>query len=114
MLAGLRSRPQKAFFSRESASARYIGDLPLAALVDDQTPVRDFVQALHDKGRKPKTIRNHVQVVKAVVASARDPKSRKQLFPVAWDNDYIDCPVVGEQRTPSVVAQQMFLDRGAC
>jgi integrase len=87
----------------------YIGDLPLAALVDDQTPVRDFVQALHDKGRKPKTIRNHVQVVKAVVASARDPKSRKQLFPVAWDNDYIDCPVVGEQRTPSVVAQQMSL-----
>lgn len=87
----------------------HIGDLPLAALVDDQTPVRDFVQALHDKGRKPKTIRNHVQVVKAVLASARDPKSRKQLFPVAWDNDYIDCPVVGEQRTPSVVAQQMSL-----
>jgi hypothetical protein len=43
-----------------------LGDLPLAALVEDQTPVPDFVQALHDKGRKPKTIRNHVQVVKAV------------------------------------------------
>ncbi|MGA2812056.1 MAG: hypothetical protein ABSG16_11690 [Candidatus Acidiferrum sp.] len=77
--------------------------------MDDQTPVRDFVQALHGKGRKPKTIRNHVQIVKAVVASAKDPKSRKKLFPVAWDGEYIDCPVVGEQRTPSVVAQQMSL-----
>jgi integrase len=89
--------------------SEYIGDLPLAALVDDQTPVRDFVQALHGKGRKPKTTRNHVQIVKAVVPSAKDPKSRKKLFPVAWDDEYIDCPVVGEQRTPSVVAQQMSL-----
>ena len=66
-------------------------------------------QALHGKGRKPKTIRNHVQIVKAVVASAKNPKSRKKLFPVAWDDEYIDCPVVGEQRTPSGVAQQMSL-----
>jgi len=86
-----------------------LGDLPLTALVDDQTPVRDFVQALHDDGKKPKTIRNYIQVVKSVVASAKDPKSRKQLFPIAWDNEYIDCPAVGDQRTPSVVAQQMSL-----
>lgn len=86
-----------------------LGDLPLAALRDDQTPVRDFVQALHDGGKKPKTIRNYIQVVKSVVASAKDPKSRKQLFPIAWDGEYIDCPAVGEQRTPSVVAQQMSL-----
>ena len=87
----------------------HLGDLPLAALVDDQTPVRDFVQALHDGGKKPKTIRNYLQVVKSVVASAKDPKSRKQLFPIAWDDEYIDCPSVGEQRTPSVVGHQMSL-----
>ena len=86
-----------------------LGDSLLAALVDDQTPVRDFVQALHDNGKKPKTIRNYIQVVKSVVASAKDPKSRKRLFPIAWDDEYIDCPAVGEQRTPSVVAQQMSL-----
>jgi integrase len=86
-----------------------LGDLPLAAMRDDQTPVRDFVQTLHDDGKKPKTIRNYIQVVKSVVASAKDPKSRKQLFPIAWDDEYIDCPAVGEQRTPSVVAQQMSL-----
>jgi integrase len=87
----------------------HLGDLPLSALVDDQTPVRDFVQALHDGGKKPKTIRNYIQVVKSVVASAKDPKSRKQLFPIAWDDEYIDCPSVGEQRTPSVVGHQMSL-----
>ena len=60
-----------------------LGDLPLAALVDDQTPVRDFVQTPHVSGKKPRTIRNYIQVVKSVVASAKNPKSRKQLFPVA-------------------------------
>jgi integrase len=86
-----------------------LGDLPLAALVEDQTPVRDFVQMMYDEDYEPKTIRNYLQVIKVVVASAKDLKSRKRLFPVAWDDEYIDAPAVGEQRTPSVVGHQMSL-----
>jgi integrase len=86
-----------------------LGDLPLAALVEDQTPVRDFVQMMYDEDYEPKTIRNYLQVIKGVVASAKDLKSRKRLFPVAWDDEYIDAPAVGEQRTPSVVGHQMSL-----
>jgi integrase len=33
-------------------------------------------------------------VVKMVVASAKDPKTRKQLYPVFWDAEYLDLPIV--------------------
>jgi len=75
-----------------------LGQLPLSALVEDQTPVADFVTKMVNDGRRPKTIRNYIQIVKMVVASGKDKKSRKQLYPVAWDQDVLLVPAVRERK----------------
>jgi integrase len=31
------------------------------------------------------------------------------LYPVAWDDEYVDAPAIGDQWTPSVVGSQMSL-----
>jgi hypothetical protein len=36
-----------------------------------------------------------------VVASPKDPKTRKQLYPVFWDAEYLDLPIV-EKKTKNV------------
>jgi hypothetical protein len=51
------------------------GDLPLAALMEDQSPVVEFIAEQHDEGKTPKTIRNYMQVLKAVVSNAKDPQT---------------------------------------
>ena len=84
-----------------------LGDLPLAALMEDQSPVVEFIAEQHDEGKTPKTIRNYMQVLKAVVSNAKDPKSRRQLYPIPWDNGYLDIPAVRKQNTPSVTGQQV-------
>jgi integrase len=78
-----------------------IGDLPLSAV--DNEPVRGLVSEMVESGLSPKTVSEYVQVVKAVVASAKDAKTRKQLFPVSWDEDYLDLPLVKKksQRRPA-------------
>jgi len=84
-----------------------LGHLPLSAIVEDQTPVAEFVAKMVNDGRKPKTIRNYIQIVKMVVASAKDKKSRKQLYPVAWDQDVLLVPAVREQNTPCPTGEQV-------
>ena len=83
-----------------------LGDLPLAALMEDQSPVVEFIAEQHDEGKTPKTIRNYMQVLKAVVSNAKDPKSRRRLFPVPWDNEYLDIPAVGKQNTHASLASK--------
>ena len=92
------------------------GNLPLRSLVQDQQPVADFITKLVTeplpKTGKPadaKTIKNHFGVIKAVVASAKDKGTRKQLFPVAWDNDVLLMPRVNpkKQRRPAFSADQV-------
>jgi integrase len=86
-----------------------LGDLPLTAFVEDQTPAVEFVSKLHAEGRAAKTIRNYVQVLKAVVASAKDKKSRKQLYPVPWDEEFLDIPAIRKQNTPCFTGAQVTL-----
>ncbi len=83
------------------------GDLPLAALMEDQSPAVKFIAEQHDEGKTPKTIRNYMQVLKAVVSNAKDPKSRRRLFPVPWDNEYLDIPAMGKQNTPCFTGEQV-------
>ena len=83
----------------------YLGDMPLSTVDNDS--IRELVSRMTDAGLSPKSINNYVQVVKAVVGSAKDRKTRKQLFPVAWDYEYLDMPMVkkSEQRRPTFTSE---------
>ncbi len=78
-----------------------LGDLPLAAVDNDS--VKALVSKMADAGLSPKSISNYIQAVRSIVASAKDIKTRKQLYPVMWDFDYLDMPVVkrSEQHRPA-------------
>jgi len=78
----------------------YLGDMPLSVVDNDS--VRELVSRMTDANLSPKSISNYVQVVMAVVGSAKDRKTRKRLYPVVWDYEYLDMPVVkkSEQHRP--------------
>ncbi len=63
--------------------------------------VKDFVADLSTR-IGPKSIKNIVQVIKMVKASAIDDEGN-ELYPTKWNHDFIDIPVVRdrEQRRPS-------------
>ena len=70
-----------------------LGDLPLSAV--DNEPVKALVAKMAgSKELGPKSTNEYIKVVKMVVASAKDPKTRKQLYPVLWDAEYLDLPIV--------------------
>src|SRR5438094_5900372 len=52
------------------------------------------------------SIRDYVNVVKAVVASAIDANG-EQLLPRKWNDEFIDAPQVGEQNQPSTTLEGM-------
>jgi hypothetical protein len=52
------------------------------------------------------SIRDYVNIVKAVVASAID-ENGEQLFPRKWNDEYVDAPLVGEQNQPSTTSEGM-------
>lgn len=60
--------------------------------------VRELVEKMSEAGRSAKTIRNYVQVVKPVVASAVDEEG-EQLHPRKWNHDFIQLPVVRKAPT---------------
>lgn len=84
-----------------------LGDFPLRSLVQDQQPVADYITQMVQYGYEPKTIRNYVQIIKMVVASAKDRSTRKPLFPVAWDNEVLLVPAVRKQRKPVFTSDQV-------
>ena len=70
-----------------------LGDLPLGAV--DNDPVKDLVaKMVASEELGPKSTNEYIKLVKMVVASAKDPKTRKQLYPVFWDAEYLDLPIV--------------------
>jgi integrase len=70
-----------------------LGDLPLSAV--DNEPVKALVAKMAaSEELGPKSINEYIKVVKMVVASAKDPKTRKQLYLVFWDAEYLDLPIV--------------------
>jgi hypothetical protein len=66
--------------------------------------MKEFVD--HISSLKPATIRDYVNTVKAVVASARDRKG-EPLFMRDWDYGFIDAPEVDEQNQPTVDQDEM-------
>jgi hypothetical protein len=61
--------------------------------------LKELVETMAD-ALSPSSIRDYSQIVKAVVASAID-ENGEQAFPRKWNDEYIDAPVVKEQRQPT-------------
>jgi hypothetical protein len=75
-----------------------IGDLPLASF--NNAAMKKLVGKMDEGGLSPKSISNNVQIVKMVVASAVNEQG-DELYPRKWNNEFIDMPVVNNQRQPS-------------
>jgi hypothetical protein len=74
-------------------------------LADITNPaMKEFVD--HISSLAPATIRDYVNIVKAVVASARDVRG-EPLFMRDWDDEFIDVPEVDGQNQPTVDRDEM-------
>lgn len=64
--------------------------------------LKKLVSIMSTAGLSAKTIKNYLDVPKAVVASVMDDDGN-QVYPRKWNNDFIDIPVVepSEQNRPS-------------
>ncbi len=80
----------------------FFGERHLADITN--LAMKEFVD--HISSLKPATIRDYVNTVKAVVASARDIKG-EPLFMRDWDDGFIDVPEVDEQNQPTVDQDEM-------
>jgi hypothetical protein len=84
-----------------------LGDLPLSAV--DNDPVKELVaKMVASEELGPKSTNEYIKLVKMIVASAKDPKTRKQLYPVFWDSEYLDLPIVerGTRNVPRLTARR--------
>jgi integrase len=66
--------------------------------------IREFVE--HIGTLSASTIRDYSNIVKAVVASAID-ENGEEVFPRKWNEEYIDAPLIGQQRQPSLDPEKM-------
>jgi len=66
--------------------------------------MKDFVECISSLA--PATIRDYANTVKAVVASALD-ENGEAMFPRKWSEEFIDAPVVKQQRQPSTDREGM-------
>jgi hypothetical protein len=64
--------------------------------------MRELLGKMTAAGLSPKTIVNHAQVVKLVVASAVNDEG-EQIYPRTWNHDFIGLPIVdkAKQRRPT-------------
>jgi len=76
---------------------RYLSDVTNLAM-------KEFVD--HISSLAPATIRDYVNIARAVVASARDVRG-EPLFMRDWDDEFIDVPEVDEQNQPTVDRGEM-------
>lgn len=74
-----------------------IGELPLASI--NNASVKALVAKMHEANLSPQTITTYVNFVKFVVGSAIDDNG-EQLFPRKWNNEFIDVPVIENQKQP--------------
>src|SRR5207245_7892355 len=81
----------------------FLGNCTLGE-VNNRT-VKELVEKMAEK-LAASSIRDYVNVVKAVVASAIDANG-EQLFPRKWNDEFIDAPQVGAQNQPSTTLEGM-------
>jgi len=66
--------------------------------------MKEFVEYISKLS--PATIRDYSNIVKAVVASAVNEKG-DELFPRTWKEEFIDAPIIKQQRRPSTNKEGM-------
>ena len=81
-----------------------IGDLPLASI--NNGTVKTLVAKMHAANLSAQTMTTYVNLVKLVVGSAIDDNG-EQLFPRKWNNEFIDLPVIENQKQPTFTAETM-------
>lgn len=87
-----------------------VGSVTLADFKNAQ--LKDFISGmvLEMKGDQPrfapKSVSNYVHIVKSVIASAIDTDG-ELLYPRTWNADFLDCPTVRDQNTPSFTALEV-------
>jgi integrase len=72
-----------------------IGDKLLSEVSNNA--LRQLIEKMTAAGLAPKSIVNHSQVVKLVVASAVNDEG-EQLYPRAWNHDYVGLPIVEKEK----------------
>ena len=81
-----------------------IGEMPLSEV--NNLAVKEFIakMAAEEKNGKPrfapKSIANYVQLIQMVVGAALNDKG-EAIYPVKWNHNFMDLPVIGEQRKPT-------------
>lgn len=75
-----------------------LGDTPLSSV--NNAAMKSLVAKMHKAGLSPKSILNYTGLVKLVVASAKSDEG-EQLFPRKWDSEFMDLPIVKNQRQPT-------------
>jgi integrase len=81
-----------------------IGDTLLANV--NNSTLKRLVANLTDAGLAPKSIRNVIQVVTAVMASAVN-ENGDEIYPRNWNYQFADVPIVGNQRTPMFTGENV-------
>lgn len=65
--------------------------------------VKALVAKLAESGLSAATIAGITNCVKGIVASCQD-QNGNQLYPRTWNNDFIDAPLITDQKTPIITA----------
>lgn len=81
-----------------------LGDVPLANI--NNATMKQLVAKMDAAGLSAKTIINYSSLVKLVVASAKSEEG-EPLFPRKWDSEFIDLPIVRNQRQPKFKTETM-------
>jgi integrase len=81
-----------------------IGDLPLASI--NNSTVKTLVAKMHAANLSPQTMTTYVNLVKLVVSSAIDATG-EELFPRKWNNEFINLPIIENQKQPTFTAETM-------
>jgi integrase len=81
-----------------------IGDMALAYI--NNATLKMLGEKLSDAGLSPTTIRDIAKVMRWVKASAVD-ENGNQIYPVTWNYEFADIPVVETQRTPMFAGEEI-------
>jgi integrase len=81
-----------------------LGEMLLADI--NNGTLKELVNRLVDAGLSAKSVNTYSGLVKLVVASAID-KNGEQLYPRKWNHDFVEMPIVKNQRRPTFTSEQV-------
>ena len=82
-----------------------LGNLPLSTV--DNASVKPLVDEMDIAGRGAKAITTAFQVIRAVVSFPKDERTRKPLYSVNWDKEYLDIPIITYSRQPAFTSEEV-------